>query len=527
MAAGLLFSGCSQHETQVARGNREGILYRGSGTEPESLDPHVIRGVTEWIIASAIYEGLVVQSPDNDRPAPGVASSWETSPDGLVYTFHLRPEARWSDGTPLNAEDFAYSMRRMLLPAMGSAHAEDTLLFIRNARAFQNGQLADFAEVGVKATDAHTLVLTLENPTPFFPEALYQFYPVKRALVEKFGGLTDRASAWTRPENIVTNGAFTVGSWRPGQELVAVKNAAYWDAAHVRLKEIHFIPYENPSIEETAFRNGQLHMTFGVPLQKVRAYQKEQPNLLKTAPDFGNYFYSLNVKHPPLNDARVRRALSLAIDREALAHRILGGGREPATAFTPKALGGYAAPEGLVKFDPVEARRLLAEAGFPEGRGFPALEVLIDSRDPHRLVGETVQQMWKQNLGVDIKLRNEETRTLIANKRLFDFDFVRGSWNASSYRDPHFFLSSWQTGNLYNEAGWSDPKFDALIQQAIRTADPGHRLELFREAEAVMLNEMPVIPLFFSAEIFLMSPSVHGWSGRPFADRLFKSLWVE
>jgi len=524
---GLTASSCSKHETQIARGNREGILYRGSGTEPESLDPHVIRGVTEWIIASAIYEGLVVPSPETGLPAPGVASSWEASADGLVYTFHLRPEAHWSDGSALTAEDFAYSMRRMLMPAMGSAHAEDTLLFIRNARAFQNGQISDFNEVGVRVTDPRTLVVTLENPTPFFPEALYQFYPVKRELVEKFGALTDRASVWARPENIVTNGPFSVKNWRPGQELVVVKNAAYWDAAQVRLKEIHFLPYENPSIEETAFRNGQLHLTFGVPLQKVRAYQKEHPELLKAVPDFGNYFYALNVKHPPLNDARVRRALALAIDRDALALRVLGGGREPAAAFTPKDLGGYVAPQGLLKFDPTEAKRLLAEAGFPEGKGFPTLELLIDSRDPHQLVGVTVQQMWNQYLGIKINLRNEETRSLIANKRLFNFDIVRGSWNASSYRDPHFFLSSWQTGNLYNEAGWSEPKFDALIQQAIRTADPTRRLELFREAETVMLSEMPAIPLFYSSEIFLMSPSVHGWSGRPFADRLFKSLWVE
>ena len=527
LALALLLSGCKPHETQVARGNREGILYRGSGTEPESLDPHIIRGVTEWVIAAALYEGLVVPSPKDGRPDPGVASSWEATKDGLVYTFHLRADAKWSDGSPLTAEDFAYSMRRMLLPAMGSAHAEDTLLFIRNARAFQTGQITDFAEVGVKVRDALTLELTLDNPTPFFPEALYQFYPVKRELVEKFGSLTDRASAWTRPEHIVTNGPFALISWRVGQDLTVAKNPHYWDAVHVRLKEVHFLPYENPSTEEAAFRNGQIHLTFGIPLQKIGAYQKEKPELLKTAPDFGIYFYSLNVKRPPLNDVRVRQALALAIDREALAHRILGGGREPATAFTPKGLGGYKNPEGLVRFDPVKARQLLAEAGFPEGRGFPSLEILIDSRDPHRLVGETIQQMWRQHLGIEMKMRNEETRTLIANKRLFDFDFVRGSWNATSYRDPHFFLSSWLTGNLYNEAGWSSARYDSLIQQAIHTAEPESRYALFSEAESEFLREIPAIPLFYSSEIFLMAPSVHGWSGLPFADRLFKSLWVE
>jgi len=527
LALGLLASGCKPHATPVTRGNRDGVLYRGSGTEPESLDPHVIRGVTEWVIAAALYEGLAVPSPETGKPAPGVASSWETTPDGLVYMFHLRPEAKWSDGSPLTAADFAYSMHRMLMPAMGSAHAEDTLLFIRNARAFQNGTITDFGEVGVKVVDAHTLEIALENPTPFFPEALYQFYPVKQDVVEKYGAMTDRAAAWAKPDRIVTNGPFALRSWRSGQDLIVAKNPFYWDAEHVRLNEVHFLPYENPSTEEAAFRSGQIHLTFGIPLQKIAAYQKDKPDQLKTAPDFGVYFYAVNVAHPPLNDVRVRQALALAIDRESLAHRILGGGREPAAAFTPKDLGSYLTPEGLVRFDPARARQLLAEAGFPDGRGFPPLEILIDSRDPHRLVGETIQQMWQEHLGITIKLRSEETRTLIANKRLFDFDFVRGSWNATSYRDPHFFLSSWQTGNLYNEAGWSDAQFDSLVQQAIHSADPVRRLALFREAETRFLNEMPAIPLFYSSEIFLMAPSVHGWSGRPFADRLFKSLWVE
>jgi oligopeptide transport system substrate-binding protein len=527
LTGAIFLGGCSRRETAVERGNREGILYKGSGTEPESIDPHVVRGITEWTIVGSLFEGLTVPAPDTDGPAPGVAEGWDVSADGLVYTFHLRPEARWSDGDPVTAEDFAYSAQRLLAPAMGSAHAEDTLMFIRGARAFQTGRLTEFSGVGVRVVDARTLEITLEHPAPFFPEALFQFYPVKRAVIEKFGAMTDRDSAWTKPGNFVGNGPFTLGSWRPGQELVIVKNPRYWDAAHVRLHEVHFLPYENPATEETAFRNGQLHLTYGVPMAKLASYQREQPGVLKTVPDFGNYFYSLNVKRPPFNDPRVRRALAFAIDRDALAHRILGGGREPATSFTPPGLGAYRAPEGLVRFDPAEAKRLLAEAGFPEGRGFPHLEILIDSRDPHRLVGETVQQMWRQHLGIDIGLRNEETRALIASKRAYDFDLVRGSWNASSYRDPHYFLVSWLTGGLYNEAGWSDAKFDALIDGAVRAADPARRLTLFRDAEAEMLQEMPVIPLFYSAETFLMAPSVHGWSGRPFSDRLFKLMWLE
>lgn len=519
--------GCARRETAVERGNREGILYKGSGTEPESIDPHVVRGVTEWTIAAALFEGLVVPNPEKDAPAPGVAERWTVSADGLTYTFYLRAEARWSDGTALTAEDFAYAARRLLEPAMGSAHAEDTLLFVRGARDYQTGRTKDFSQVGVRVVEARTLEFTLENPAPFFPQALYQFYPVKRAVVEAAGAMTDRTSAWTQPGKFVGNGPFTLGSWRSGEALVAVKSATYWDAAKVRLKEVHFLPYENPATEEAAFRNGQLHLTFGVPLQKVETYRRDHPELIKIGPDFGNYFYSLNVKRAPLNDVRVRRALALAIDRETLARRILGGGREPAIAFCPVGLGDYRPPEGGLRFDPAEAKRLLAEAGFPEGKGFPKLEILIDSRDPHRLVGETVQQMWRQHLGVELALRNEETRSLIASKRAFDFDLVRGSWNATTYRDPHYFLASWLTGGLYNEAGWSDATFDRLVGEAMRSADPVKRLERFRAAETEMMNELPVIPIFYSAEVFLMAPSVRGWTGQPFADRLFKVLWVE
>lgn len=526
-ALALLSSGCGKKQESPSASASDGILNRGSGTEPESLDPHVIRGVTEWTIAASLYEGLTAPSPTSDQPSPGVAASWDVSADGLVYTFHIRPDAKWSDGSKLDANDFAYSIERILTPAMGSAHAEDTLLFVVNSRAYQNGELKDFSKVGVKVLDSLTLQLTLENPTPFFLEALYQFYPVKKELVEKFGSMTDRASSWTRPENFVSNGAFRLKSWQTGQALVVEKNPHYWDAAHVRLNGVRFLPFENPSTEEKAFRSDAVHITFGVPLQKIKSYQENNPELIKSAPDYGNYFYSLNVKRPPLDDIRVRKALALAIDRDTLALKILGGGREPALGFSPKGLGDYKIPQGFVRFDPVEARRLLAEAGYPEGKGFRTIEILIDSREPHRPVAEVIKEMWRQNLGIEVRLRNEETRALISSKRLFDFDAVRGSWNATSYRDPHYFLSSWQTGNLYNESGWSNPRYDALIQQAVKTADKTKRLELFAEAEAIMLEEMPVVPLFYSAEIFLMSPKVHGWSPRPFADRLFKALWLE
>jgi oligopeptide transport system substrate-binding protein len=502
------------------------MLYRGNGTEPESLDPHLVRGGSEWMIAGALFEGLVTPDPTTGEPTAGAAEGWTVSTDGLIYTFRINPAARWSNGDRVTAQDFAWSARRLIEPRLGSAHVEDSLSFVRGVKAYQAGQLSDFDAVGIRAIDACTLEFVLERPAPFFLSALYQFYPVHRASVEAAGDWLDRSSPWTRPGQLVGNGPFKLQAWRSNQQLVVVKNPHYWDADRVRLQGVHFLPYENPATEEAAYRNGQLHITNTVPLQKISVYERAHVGQLKQVDDLGVYFYTLNVNRPPLDDVRVRRALALAIDRETLAHRLLQGGREPAASFTPPRLGGYAPPAQL-GFDPAQARRLLAAAGFPDGRGFPRLELLIDSRDHHRLTAEAVQQMWRQNLGVEIALRNEETRVLIASKRTLQFDLIRGSWNAASYRDPVYFLGPWVTGGLYNEAKWSEPRYDGLLEQAWQTADPAARWAALHAAETLLLEELPIIPLYHTAQVFLMSPHVRGWQPRPFNDRLMKYLWLE
>jgi oligopeptide transport system substrate-binding protein len=472
-----------------------------------------------------LFEALVTADMATLDPRPGVAERWEISADGLVYTFHLRANAAWSDGTPVTARDFEYGARRLLSPRLGAAHAENNLFFVRGARDYQAGRTKDFSSVGVTVRDEHTLVFTLARPTPFFLSALSLFFPVPQATVEKFAPMDERVNNWIRPGNLVGNGPFTLKAWRQNQGVVLERNARYWDAAHVRLKEIHFLPIENAATEENGFRTGQLHLTSSVPLNKLEVYEREQPEALKVVDDRGIYFYSLNVAKAPLDDRRVRQALSLAVDRERLTRHVIKGGKQPAFNFTPPGTGGYTA-RGRLAFDPARARALLAEAGFADGKNFPPLELLVDAREQHRLIAEAVQQMWRQHLGVAVTLRSEETQVLNSSKRSMNFQMVRGSWNATTFQDPFYFLGAWQAGALYNEAKWSNPEFDRQIA-ATWTVDAAARAAAFQRAEEIFLEDVPAIPLFFSTQTMLMSPSVKGWQPRPFADRRLKDLWLE
>lgn len=528
MTAGAFLLGgaaCAKRETAAEAGIRDKVLYRGNATEPESLDPYLVRGQVEWTIVGGLFEGLVVPDAATLETRPGIAERWEISPDGLTYTFHLREDVSWSDGAPLTAQDFYYGAKRMLAPRLGSAHPENNLFFVKGARAYQSGKSDDFSTVGVSAPDARTVVFTLERPTPFFLSALYLFFPTQQATVEKFGAMDDRRNPWTKPGNLVGNGPFTLKEWAFGQRIVLIKNERYWDAANVGLNAIHFLPIENAQVEETAFRTGQLHLTSTVPFSRIEAYLAQKDSPLRQVDDRGVYFYTVNVNKAPTNDKRVRQALSLAVDREQLAKAVLRGGRQPARSFTPPGMGGYSA-KAHTSFDPERARALLAEAGYPGGKGMPAIEVLMDSREYHRVIAEAVQQMWKQQLGVQVTLRNEETQVLIASKNNMDFNLARGSWNATTYQDPFYFLGAWQTGALYNEAKWANEEFDRCIA-ATWTADAAAREGAFQRAEEILLEELPAIPLFYSTQLYLASPNVKGLLEKPFADRRLKLLRLE
>ena len=509
-ALALCLFGCGRKETNVARGVREQILFKGNGTEPAGLDPHVVTGVPEHNILSAMFEGLVSENPVDLHPEPGVAKSWEISEDGRTYTFHFRDNAMWSNGDPVRARDFVYSFRRILSPGLGAEYAY-MLYPLRNGKAFNTGKIDDFSEVGVKADDDLTLIIELENPTPYFLELLnhYSWWPVHPPTIEKFGKIDQRGTQWTRPGNIVTNGAFTLKDWQINRHIVVEKNPLYWDAEKVKLTEIHFLPIDSADTEERAFRTGYIHLTETIPMHRINYYMENRPELMRLDPYLGTYYYRINTRVPPLGDKRVRRALALTINREDITRYITRGGQLPAYFLTPPNTSGYTA-RARFEYNVEQARELLAEAGFPGGRGFPDLEILYNTSEGHRSIAEAIQQMWKEALNIKVKLLNEEWKVYLASVANGDFQISRAGW-IGDYNDPNTFLDMWLTGGGNNMTGWSNSEYDQLIELAGRTIDTRERFEYFQQAEAILMDELPVIPIYFYVRNLLIHPSVKGW----------------
>ena len=518
-------SGCKKRETDVTRGIREQVLHRGLSADLSSLDPHLITGLFEINVVSALFEGLVGEHPETGAPVPGVAERWETSADGLTWTFHLRANAKWSNGDPVTAQDFVGSIRRVLSKPLGADNAA-MLFVLANAESWHQGGLTDFAQVGARASDDRTLVLTLAHPAPFLLTLLSHpvWYPVHLPTLEKHGGITQRDTRWTDPATFVGNGPFVLKANRRSEVIIVDKSPTYWDAATVRLASIHFHPAADVDGEERAFRAGQLHITEALPVAKVDSYRRDQPAVLRISPFLDTYFYRLNTTRPGLDNPLVRRALSLAIDRRAITEKITRGGQQPAASFTPPAIAGYT-PPSVLTYDVTAARRLLAEAGYPEGRGLPPLEIMINSSGNHRIIAEAVQQMWRQ-LGVTVEVNNMEMSSLFAKRRALDYSVLRSEWVAD-FADPKSFLDVFRGGSSNNHTGWSSLVYDALLHAADRTADPVARHELLGKAESTLLGELPIIPIYHFTTVRLVHPAVRGWHPLPLDRHPYKHVWLE
>jgi oligopeptide transport system substrate-binding protein len=513
VVAGILVvatSGCSRRETMVDAGNREKILHVSNGNEPRGLDPHTAVAIEEDHILQGLFEPLVERDPATLQPIPGVAERWDVSPDGKTYTFHLRKNAKWSNGDPVTARDFVYSIERALTPSLG---AEFTMYLypIAGAEAFNKGKTKDFSTVGAKAPDDHTLVVTLRSPTPYFLPMLdiATYMPVHRATIEKFGTIGQPRTPWTKPATFVGNGAFTLKEWSPNKVIVLKKNTNYWDAANVKLEEIHIYPTELLDAAERAFRAGQLHVTHGMPFSKIDGYRKDSPELMKALPYLRTQYIGCNVTNGVLANLKVRRALGLAIDRDAIVKTITRGGELPATSYTPPDTYGYTA-RAKQAYDPDTAKKLLAEAGFPDGAGFPELELVLFTSEANKLVAEAVQQMWKRTLNIGVTLANMEKSVfldLCNNKR---YQLYLGGWTAD-YPDPNGFLEMWESATPANYTGFANARYDQALKSAANELDPAKRYEFLQQAETVLMDEAPILPIYHHTRVFLMRPSVKGW----------------
>ena len=503
------------------------VLRYITGSEPESLDPQIATGQPEARIIMALFDGLTEIHPRTAQPIPAIASSWDANADNTEFVFHLRSDARWSDGAPMTADDFVYSIRRALSPAL-AARSAYLAYDIEGAESYNAGE-TPAESVGVDALDAHTVRFRLRRPVPFLPGLLTNqfFKPVPRGAVEAYG---DR---WTDPDHIVTSGAFLLRTHRPYDTIVVVRNAQYWDAARVRLDEISFYPLEDATTMYNLYKAGDVDAVYNhtVPsgwIESVRGFAD-----YKDAPELGNMYILFNTTKAPMDDVRVRKAFNAAIDKVGLEHYLHA--TKALVSFVPTGIfEDYPHPEGD-PYDPARARELLAEAGYRDAGGayapstFPIAQVAYtyNTTELNRQVAEFIQAQWKQNLGLTVPLRNVEWRTFLQMRSDLAYDgMVRGAW-IGDYMDPFTFLNMFSTAGSENGSGWTDAPYQRMLADANREQDPHRRYELLAEAERHLLAVQPLAPLQVQSTNFMAKPYVKGLYPNPVTMHPWKFVYIE
>lgn len=493
-----------------------GILRISQRNEPGDLDPALAAIPDDYFVIRALSEGLVSPSPDGKGVVAAAADHWTLSSDGLTFHFHIRADARWTSGAPVTAGDFVASFKRALDPTTPAPKVE--LFFpVRGARRYNEGKESDFSKVGFAELSPSLLQITLERPLPEFLAyaASGPWIPVNIPCVAAHG------KAWTRPGNFVGNGPFVLTEWQPHKQIVVARRNDYWDSKNVWLREIRFLGFDNGEAEERAFRAGQLEITMSVPPTKLAGYLAEERGLLRQAPLQETRYLSFNTRRSPLNDARVRRALSKAIDRPAITEKVLHGGQQPAARFLPGELAPANARQEASD-NAVEARASLAEAGYPEGKGFPVLELSGWTNTP---VLEAIQAMWRKNLGIEVTIATRDAKVHVAalQEGRYDIGFVTAIPDAA---DAMLLLAEYRPGAAGNYAHWSDATYEDLLNRAERTAKPETRAQLLLAAENRMLEESPLAPLYFNTRNYLVRPEVQGWSEDGLWNRFYKNVSV-
>ncbi|HMM22906.1 MAG TPA: peptide ABC transporter substrate-binding protein [Selenomonadales bacterium] len=505
-AASMLLAGCGGGAGQSS----EKLLRTANGAEPETLDPRLAIGTPEGIVLRQIFEGLCTQDKNGD-PVPGQAEKWEISADGLTYKFFLRPGLKWSNGDPLTAKDFEFAWKTLLSPEFGSKYAEQ-LYYLKNGAAYNKGT-AKADDVGVKAIDDRTLEVKLEKPTPYFLflTSFWSYFPVPQKVVE--ANPKWHADAKT----LVGNGPFKAVNWAHTDKIELVKNENYWNKGVVKLDKIMISLSENNKTVLDMFENKQLDTAEVVPpLSEVPRLLKEDK--LKTGPYIGNYYYCINVTKPPFDNVKVRKAFALAIDRKAIVEQITKAGELPALAWAPNGFTDAKPGEDFRKVggdyfkdnDIATAKQLLAEAGYPDGKGLPPITILYNTAESHKVIAEAIQEMWKKNLGVNVNITNQEWKVYLASRSTGDYQLARSAW-IGDYLDPMTFMDTLTSKNGNNHTRWGNAEYDRLVQQVAQmSSDQAVRMKAMHDAEKILMDDMPVLPIYFYVNRYLESPNVKG-----------------
>ena len=520
IALPLLLTSCVRHEPRAD-------IVIVNNIEPETLDPALVLGIAEMRIVSSLFEGLTRLDPKTALPIPGLADHWEMSPDGLVYTFHLRTNLVWSTGEPITADDVVYSWIRALSPATASDYAGQ-LFYLKNGEDFNSGKIKDPSQVGVHALDRYTVRAELNSPTAYFIDlcAFQTLNVVPRQTIEKYG------DNWLMARPLPVSGAYELVAWRINDKVRVRKNHRYWDAANTRTELVDFLPIGSPITALNLYETGGADIVWDKDL-----VPNELLDVLLKKPDFhsytilGTYFVRCNTTKKPFDDIRVRQALGMAVDRERLTKKIMRAGEVPAYHFTPPGIGHYHAPEGLLTYDPDQARKLLAEAGYPGGKGFPRFTYMFNASaggaaKVHAKVGVELQQMWHDELGIDMELDQVEWKVYLAKENQLDYELDRSSW-IGDYNDPNTFLNMFITGSGNNRTGWSNPRYDGLIRAADKEVDPAKREKILEDAETLLMREgEPIIPLFFYVGFNYYSPTkIHGIYRNVLDNHPLNAIW--
>lgn len=505
-AAILIGAPASAHAVELAA---EQIVHYGNGAEPQTLDPHKAEGVPSSNIMRDLYEGLTSEAPNGDI-IPGAATHWEISEDGRVYTFHLRKDAKWSNGDPVVAADFVYGIRRSADPATLSKYSQ-ILSSIENAEAVTRGDLPP-EQLGVRALDDYTVQITLKAPTPYFLGLLNHSstYPLNQKNVEEFG------EKFSRPGNLVSNGAYKLEEWIVQSHIRLLKNEHYWDADKATLTEVYYHPTEDQSSELKRYRAGELHYTNEVPLAQVKWIRKNMPDEFHVATYLGVYYYGFNLTQPPFKDnLKLRRALTMAIQREIIVEKVTRLGEQPAYSWVPPGVYNYGpqVPEWASwpwEKRLAEAKRLYEEAGYGDKNPL-RIELRYNTSENHKKIAVAIAAMLKQNLGVRVNLINEEWKVFLeTRKQKRVTQLFRAGW-IGDYNDANTFSELMYSTHGINDPGYNSPEYDRLINEAAVEGDFDKRRALLEQAERVLLEDQPIMPIYFYVSKHMVSPRLEGY----------------
>ncbi|MCG5129361.1 oligopeptide ABC transporter substrate-binding protein OppA [Enterobacter mori] len=500
-------------------------LVRNNGAEVQSLDPHKIEGVPESNVNRDLFEGLLVTDVDG-HPAPGVAEKWENK-DFKVWTFHLRKDAKWSDGTPVTAEDFVYSWQRLANPNTASPYAS----------YLQYGHIANIDDIiagkkpvtdlGVKAIDANTFEVTLSEPVPYFYKLLVHpsVSPVPKSAVEKFG------EKWTQPANIVTNGAYKLKDWVVNERMVLERNPQYWDNAKTVINQVTYLPISSEVTDVNRYRSGEIDMTYNnMPIELFQKLKKEIPKEVHVDPYLCTYYYEINNQKAPFTDVRVRTALKLALDRDIIVNKVKNQGDLPAYSYTPPYTDGMklVEPEWFKWSQEKrneEAKKLLAEAGYTANKPL-TFNLLYNTSDLHKKLAIAVASIWKKNLGANVKLENQEWKTFLDTRHQGTFDVARAGWCAD-YNEPTSFLNTMLSDSSNNTAHYKSPAFDKIIGDTLKVTDDAQRAELYAKSEEQLDKDSAIVPVYYYVNARLVKPWVGGYTGKDPLDNIsVKNLYI-